>query len=134
MKPTCRQIGLCDMRVTAGVCVSLSNELSNDESTDENPYRLSTSWCSSPLATSSSSINFFLDIVETITERRSHAQPHASIAWTTIGDKEVYHSTTACVLGATCDCLAYIIIHFCFLIADNFQSKNLFVDLNRLSS
>ena len=42
MKPTCRQIGLCDIRVTDGVCVSLSNELSDDESTDENPYRLST--------------------------------------------------------------------------------------------
>ena len=33
--------------------------------------RQSTSWCSSTIATSSSSINFFLDIVETITERRT---------------------------------------------------------------
>ena len=35
---------------------------------------------------------------------------------------------------AICDWIVHRIIHFCFLMADNFQSNNSFVDLNRLSS
>ena len=64
----------------------------------------------------------------------AHTTPHASIVSAKMWDKEVYLSaltTTAC---AVCDCLAYKNVYFCFLMADNFQSKNSFVDLNRLSS